>query len=98
VIILQSDHGVPWLARTQKNKIDYKPHLSILNAYYLPDFDASQLYDTITPVNSFRLILNHYFGTDLEIMEDRSYYSNKEYYNFIDVTEQTGAQQPLLPK
>jgi hypothetical protein len=31
---------------------------------------------SVTPVNSFRLIFNAYFGTDLEILDNRSYYSH----------------------
>lgn len=66
----------------------YKEAFSILNSYYLPGCDYSQLYDSITPVNTFRMVLNHYFGTDYEILEDRSYFSGQQHYNFIDVTEE----------
>jgi hypothetical protein len=33
------------------------------------------LYETISPVNTFRVIFNAYFGTDYEILPDISYYS-----------------------
>lgn len=66
VIVLQSDHG--YMASEQDR-------MKILNAYYLPDGGAQQLYPTITPVNSFRLIFNYYFGESLPVLDDRSFYS-----------------------
>jgi hypothetical protein len=67
IIILQADHG--------QDKAGPEDRLAILNAYYLPDNGNSLLYPTITPVNTFRLIFNHYFGGQLPLLEDRSYYS-----------------------
>jgi hypothetical protein len=59
VIIIQADHGFgPGIDRHK-----------ILNAYYLPGVDAP-LYDTITPVNTFRLLLNAYFGEQYEYLPD----------------------------
>ena len=48
--------------------------MSILNAYHLPDGGDQLLYDTITPVNTFRLILNHYLNGDYDLLEDISWY------------------------
>jgi hypothetical protein len=90
VIILQSDHGTRWKFGPITQETDYRPYFGILNAYYLPDFDQAKLYDSITPVNSFRLILNHYFGTDLELLEDKTYYSTfKKPYDFTDTTKES---------
>jgi len=76
VIILQADHGpgahLDWESVEKSN---VKERLSILNAYYLPDNGDSLLYKTITPVNTFRVVLNHYFGTSLELLKDESYFS-----------------------
>ena len=76
VIILQADHGpgshLDWESKENSN---VKERLTILNAYYLPDNGDSLLYKSITPVNTFRVILNHYFGTKLELLKDESYYS-----------------------
>ncbi len=47
----------------------------ILNAYYFPGENKTNgLYDTITPVNSFRVLFNNYFGAGLEIYEDKNYF------------------------
>jgi hypothetical protein len=62
IIIIQGDHGF-WTGT----------NLPILNAYYLPGDAADALYPTISPVNSFRLIFDHYFGTALGMLEDDSY-------------------------
>jgi hypothetical protein len=48
--------------------------MSILNAYYFPNGKAASLYDSVTPVNSFRLVLNAYFGAHCSLAEDRSYF------------------------
>lgn len=64
VIIIQGDHG-----------IRYENRLDILNAYYVPDSIENQLYSSITPVNSFRILLNGLFGTDYDLLPDVSWYS-----------------------
>jgi hypothetical protein len=67
IIVIQSDHGALGVSAEDRMKI--------LNAYYLPG-DASRLiYDTISPVNTFRLIRREYFGANLALLEDRSAYS-----------------------
>ncbi len=66
VIILQGDHG-PWL---QTGSDEFK----ILNAYYLPGH-TDKLYPTISPVNTFRLILDAYLGANYPLLKDQSYFS-----------------------
>ncbi|MHC4106025.1 MAG: hypothetical protein ACYSR9_13870 [Planctomycetota bacterium] len=93
IIILQADHGVRWRLdskQLERNTPEiYKEAFSILNSYYLPGCDYSQLYDSITPVNTFRVVLNHYFGTDMELLEDESYFSvQARLYDFVNVTEE----------
>ncbi len=60
----------------------------ILNAYYLPGSEAEHLYPSITPVNTFRLVLDAYLGTELGLLEDRSYYyhASADRYDMIEVT------------
>lgn len=91
IILLQADHG-PGIFFSGWSKADscIKEKASILNAYYLPGLMNNPIYKTITPVNSFRIIFNQYFGTHLEILEDKVYYSGgKDFYKFIDVTSET---------
>jgi hypothetical protein len=49
----------------------------ILNAYYFPGIGKEKLYTTITPVNSFRLLLNLYFDAQLPLLPDDSYVLEK---------------------
>jgi hypothetical protein len=59
-----------------------------LNAYYFPDQDYSQLYPSISPINSFRVVLDKYFGGNYELLPDRHYYSPWGYpFDFTEVTD-----------
>jgi hypothetical protein len=77
VIILQADHGpgsrLDW---SSAEKSDLDERTGILNAYYLPAEIAQHLYPMISPVNSFRLILTHFFGLECPTLPDLSYFSN----------------------
>lgn len=99
VIIIQSDEGpykvdemnlngeqIDW---TKVSKEAIKTHLNILNAYYLPGYDYKKLYPNISPVNSFRLVFNHYINTDLKLLQDRNYFipNIDRPYNYTDITE-----------
>jgi hypothetical protein len=90
VIILQSDHGSGMGLSTEcHNQTDLRERLSILNAYFLPGVGSEDLYQSISPVNSFRVVLNAYFGAGLELLPDRSYFSTwSDPFKFIDVTNQ----------
>jgi hypothetical protein len=70
VIILQGDHG-PTV------KDDPSAGMKILNAYYLPE-GSELLYPTISPVNSFRVVFNTYFGTDFPLLQDVNYFSDRD--------------------
>ena len=67
IIIIQGDHGSVIESPLRR--------MSILNAYYLPYNGAQNLYQSISPVNTFRVILNTYFGGKFELLKDISYYS-----------------------
>ncbi len=89
IIIIQSDHGpgsqLDWERPDQTNM---KERLSILNAFYVPAAMKSELYSTITPVNTFRLLFNTVFGQSLERLPDRNYFNTwNRPWEFIDVSE-----------
>jgi hypothetical protein len=86
IIIVMGDHGPTG---------DYPiEDLPILNLYFLPSGGKGELYPSISPVNTFRVIFNYYFKTDLEILKDVSYLGEElggfSVYdgNFCDVEEQ----------
>jgi hypothetical protein len=68
IIIVQSDHG-SGIAMPDPNDW-YNERMRILNAYYLPGMKNEGLYPTITPVNSFRVVFNDYFGSKLPMLPD----------------------------
>ena len=87
IIILQADHG-PWNVGSWEGEDLYKNRMRILNAYYLPYGGNALLYDSVTPVNTFRIIFNHYFGTHYDLLDDHCYYSWYEHpYQFINIRE-----------
>jgi hypothetical protein len=95
IIILQSDEGPDPISgrlekEWQKSDVDsLKEKTSILNAYYLPGKSKELLSSSITPVNTFRVIFDLYFGADFEILNDEIYMvENKEKpYKFYKLTE-----------
>jgi len=89
VIILQGDHGpgayLDWSSAENSCIIE---RTAILNAYLIPGVDPAQLYPGITPVNTFRLVLNTILGTKYRLLPDRTYMPtwDRPYY-FVDVTD-----------
>jgi hypothetical protein len=62
IIILMGDHGLENLNRRTD-----------LLAYYLPKNGNAKLYPNISPVNSFRLIFDEYFGANYPLLPDITY-------------------------
>lgn len=77
IIIIQGDHGYRFI-KNEQQQLNAKEAASIFNAYYFPDQDYQLLYDSISPVNSFRVILNKHFGTQLPLLPDTNYYLQEE--------------------
>ncbi len=75
IIILQSDHGdekyIDWDAPTAQG---VNIRSAILNAIYFSDGSYDSLYRTMTPVNTFRVTLNHWFGTQFPILPDKVFF------------------------
>jgi hypothetical protein len=62
IIILMGDHG-----------LENANRLTNLLAYYLPKNGKAKLYPNISPVNSFRLIFDEYFGGNYPLLPDITY-------------------------
>ena len=94
IIILQGDHGpgayLDWEDPARTNMAE---RLGILSAYYLPgDGGGRFLWDDITPVNTFRIVLRRYFGAHCRTLKDESFYSTAgRPYHFINVTDRCKA-------
>jgi hypothetical protein len=93
IIILQGDHGsrmnLDWDSQA---RTDLREPFSILNAYYVPARVRRDLYDTISPVNSFRIVLRDVFGADYRLLPDRSFYSTADRpYDVAEVTDRVAS-------
>jgi hypothetical protein len=71
VIIVQSDHCIADLDWTRKDDA-----FRNFSAFYFPDKKYDQLYGGLSNVNTFRLILNKYFGQQLPLLPDKSYFTH----------------------
>ena len=108
VIVVQADHGsasegYTWMYQPAGEPITgrekgldpfLRERMSILNAYLLPGGNEG-LYASISPVNSFRVIRNRYFGEKYPLLEDRSFFSRySQPYALLDVTDRVKAPAP----
>jgi len=85
IIIIQGDHSFPFYDNLNLIEEFAQPDLAkelivpdeysfpILNAYYFPEEGDKLLYDSITPVNTFRILFNYYFGQDFILLDDINY-------------------------
>jgi hypothetical protein len=89
IILLMGDHGP---ASMFQFGFDHpgclRERTGNLYALRLPDHQNDDtLYQTISPVNTFRVIFNTYFGTKLPLLEDRTYLAALQYPDKIkDIT------------
>jgi hypothetical protein len=103
VIILQGDHGpesdLDWGHPEPDALVE---RFAILNAIHLPEnavrpdsgtvsgerLADSVLYDSISPVNTFRVVLNRLFGAGLPLLPDHSFFSGAQSsYLFYDLAD-----------
>ena len=90
VIIIQGDHGPGVYLDWESSDNTYLPErFGILNAYYFPDQNYENLYSSISPVNTFRVITGQYLGKEIDYYDDLSFFSIIDKpYGFEDITDQ----------
>ena len=75
VIVLQSDHGdEKFLDRDAPTTQGINVRSAIINAIYFSDQTYDGLYPTMTPVNTFRVVFNHWFGTQYPLLTDKVFF------------------------
>lgn len=90
IVIIQGDHGpgsqLDW---NDLDKVYFKERMGILNAIRTPGRAAREMfYDNLSPVNTFRIIINEVFDGDLELLADESYFSeDMTPFRFVEVTD-----------
>lgn len=79
VIVIQSDHGPGFGQVWQRPDAQaLAVRSSILNAYYIRDECADHLYASISPVNTFRVIFNCYFGASYDLLEYETFFLTQD--------------------
>jgi hypothetical protein len=71
IIILQGDHGFRYLPDA-----DRRYNFANFHAVCFPDSNYQFLYDSISPVNTFRVVFNHFFKQEYPLLKDSSVYLN----------------------
>jgi hypothetical protein len=75
VIILQADHGDDFMLDwDHPSSQGVAVRSSILNAIYFSDRSYEDLYSSMTPVNTFRLVFNHWFGARYPLLQDKTFF------------------------
>jgi hypothetical protein len=76
IIVIQGDHGPrAHIKFGSLEESNVKETMPMLNAYYFPDQNYSNLYPSISPVNSFRVILDQFLKTNYGLLPDIPYFS-----------------------
>jgi hypothetical protein len=72
IIIVQSDHGY----RNYNSKDNLTPDVEFKNfsAFYFPNGRYGKLNDSLSAVNTFRVIMNEYFNYDIPLLKDTTFY------------------------
>jgi len=98
IILIQGDHGTAGYAqRKDIPDLNMQERHAILSAYYFPDKTTDLLYPTISPVNSFRVVFNTYFGSEYELLPDRNYFNpSQRQFDYIDITNRVHSDE-LIP-
>ncbi|HVM89820.1 MAG TPA: sulfatase-like hydrolase/transferase [Puia sp.] len=67
IIIVEGDHGFRRFPESEKEF-----WLPNFDAIYFPDHDYSLLYDTMTPINTFRIVFDKFFHQNYPLLKDSS--------------------------
>ena len=77
MIIIQGDEGPTLPSDNLKDPSSLKRRHGILFAHYTPDISSEKFENQINPVNTFRIIFNHEFGTDLDMIDGRTFHTRE---------------------
>jgi len=73
IIILQGDHGYRHFSNAPLAK-----QYGALNAFYFYNKDYSELYKSMSNVNTYRVVINKFFNGNLPLLEDKTVQIKKE--------------------
>ena len=104
IVVIQSDEG-PHPLRLENDEDGYQwPEATdeelggkfrILDAVYLPGEGSDAELGSFTPVNTFRIIFDRYFGADLPLLPDRSwiFQDSTHPYRMTEITDRLATLQ-----
>ena len=95
IIILQSDHGpgCDGISAHPTHQM-LMERTGILNAYFVPASFRRELYPTISPVNTFRLLLDTCFARHWRMAPNKTFYVwGNAPYKFMEVTQTPNSTQ-----
>jgi hypothetical protein len=77
VIIIQGDHGFRFGMDPARKQLEF----SQFNTMYFSDRNYAAVTDSFTAVNTFRVVLNKYFGQQLPMLPHQSFYLKYKVFN-----------------
>jgi len=91
IIVLQSDEGprANDCFEPRDELTNTRARFRVLNALCLPGVDSSWFYSSMSPVNTWRLIFDRYFGTRFGLLEDRSFEMDYRNWKFHELTDKS---------
>ena len=104
IVVIQSDEG-PHPVRLEVDEDGYEwpdatddelgGKFRILDALYLPGEGADAELGSFTPVNSFQIVFDRYFGADLPLLPDRSwvFQDTAHPYRLTEITDRLATLQ-----
>ena len=103
VILIQADEGRSQAASVPRHESpadELRIKTGILNAYYFPNRDYGGLSDDIKPVNSYRVLINTYFGTQFPKLPDRifAFPSDSRMFEFSRISAELNSIKPVTSK
>ena len=104
IVVIQSDEG-PHPARLEADEDAFEwpdatdaelgGKFRILDALQLPGESPDAHLESFTPVNTFRIVFDRYFGADLALLPDRSwvFQDSSHPYRFTEITDRLATLQ-----
>ncbi|UCG43819.1 MAG: hypothetical protein JSU73_04165 [candidate division WOR-3 bacterium] len=91
IIVLQSDEGPhPNDCFEPRDELtNTRAKFRVLNALRLPGADSTWFHPRMSPVNTWRVIFDRYFGTGFGLLEDRSFDIDYESWTFFELTDKS---------
>lgn len=88
IIIVQGDHGpgsgLDW---ERPQNTDHTERMGIFNAWYVSDGRQLPLYEGMSAINTFPVLFNSYFGTEIKLLADDLWFARMSHpYEFYILT------------